>query len=180
VSFLVGDPGMLMRTVVVGVLAYVALVAVLRVSGKRTLSQFNAFDFVVTVALGSTLATILLSRDVSLLQGIFAFLVLIGMQFAITWSSQRSHRVRQLSKAEPTAVVYRGRMLDDVMRRERVLPSEVHAALRDHGLSTPSEADLVVLETDGTVTVIRRLPDDARGHDAVSSLLPGDDRERSS
>jgi uncharacterized membrane protein YcaP (DUF421 family) len=55
----------LLRVVVVGILAYTGLVLLLRISGKRTLSKMNAFDFVVTVALGSTLATILLSSDVA-------------------------------------------------------------------------------------------------------------------
>ncbi|MCA9113241.1 MAG: hypothetical protein KDA52_25030, partial [Planctomycetaceae bacterium] len=56
----------LVRTLVVGVLAYVALVILLRISGKRTLSKLNAFDLVVTVALGSTLATVLLNRNIAL------------------------------------------------------------------------------------------------------------------
>lgn len=54
------------RTLMVGVLAYAALVSLLRISGKRTLSKMNTFDLVVTVALGSTLATVLLSKDVAL------------------------------------------------------------------------------------------------------------------
>jgi hypothetical protein len=68
----------LLRTLVVGVLAYVVLVGFLRLSGKRTLSKMNAFDLVVTVALGSTLATILLSKDVALAEGALAFALLIG------------------------------------------------------------------------------------------------------
>ena len=59
----------LLRTLVVGALTYVVLVAFLRVSGKRTLAKMNAFDLVVTVALGSTLATVLLSKDVALADG---------------------------------------------------------------------------------------------------------------
>ncbi|WP_231362619.1 hypothetical protein [Thioalkalivibrio sp. ALMg9] len=59
----------LLRTLVVGVLAYVALIVFLRLSGKRTLSKMNAFDLVVTVALGSTLATVLLAKDVALAEG---------------------------------------------------------------------------------------------------------------
>jgi uncharacterized membrane protein YcaP (DUF421 family) len=59
----------LFRTLVVGVLAYVALVAFLRLSGNRTLSKMNAFDLVVTVSLGSTLATVLLTRDIALADG---------------------------------------------------------------------------------------------------------------
>jgi hypothetical protein len=49
----------LLRTIVVGIAAYLVLIAVVRICGKRTLSKFNAFDFVVTVSLGSTLATVL-------------------------------------------------------------------------------------------------------------------------
>jgi uncharacterized membrane protein YcaP (DUF421 family) len=60
------------RVLVVGTLAYFALVLTLRVSGKRTLSKLNAFDLVVTVALGSTLATVLLSKDVALAEGLLA------------------------------------------------------------------------------------------------------------
>lgn len=66
------------RVLVIGSAAYVALIALLRISGKRTLSKLNAFDLVVTVALGSTLATILLSKDVALAEGIAAFVVLVG------------------------------------------------------------------------------------------------------
>jgi uncharacterized membrane protein YcaP (DUF421 family) len=50
------------------------------VSGKRTLSKLDAFDLIVTVALGSTLATVLLSRDVALAEGIVAFALLVGLQ----------------------------------------------------------------------------------------------------
>jgi uncharacterized membrane protein YcaP (DUF421 family) len=78
-EFLGASPETLLRTAVVGSLAYVALVAMLRISGKRTLSQMNAFDFVVTVALGSTLATILLSQDVSLGEGLTVLALLIGL-----------------------------------------------------------------------------------------------------
>lgn len=73
------------RVVVLGTSAYLVLVIALRTSGKRTLAKLNAFDLVVTVALGSTLATILLSQDVSLVDGVTAFAVLIVAQFAVAW-----------------------------------------------------------------------------------------------
>ena len=81
--------GALVRTLVVGVIAYVALLVLWRVSGKRTLSKMNAFDAVGTVALGSTLASVLTSRDIGLAQGIVAFALLVGLQLAITWCSVR-------------------------------------------------------------------------------------------
>ena len=94
----------LLRVGVVGSLAYLALIVLLRVSGKRTLSKMNAFDFVVTVALGSTLATVLLSKDVALVEGVVAFMLLIGTQYLITWLSVRSGVVRQLVKSEPSLI----------------------------------------------------------------------------
>jgi hypothetical protein len=55
------------RTLVVGVAAYAGLIVLLRISGKRTLTKMNAFDLVITVALGSTLATVLLTKSMALL-----------------------------------------------------------------------------------------------------------------
>jgi uncharacterized membrane protein YcaP (DUF421 family) len=89
------------RVLLVGPLAYVALVAILRISGKRTLTKLNAFDLVVTVALGSTLATVLLSKNVALAEGVLAMALLVFLQFAITWLSVRSGGFRDLVKSEP-------------------------------------------------------------------------------
>jgi uncharacterized membrane protein YcaP (DUF421 family) len=146
------------RTLVVGVLAYLALVVVLRSSGKRTLSKMNAFDLVVTVALGSTLATILLSRDTPLADGVVAFLVLAGMQRLITELSLRSEGVARLVKSEPRALVYRGLVLRDALHEERVLEEELQAAMRAQGLARYEDADLIVLETDGSFTAVRSVP----------------------
>lgn len=79
------------RILVVAPLAYVALVTMLRISGARTLSKLNAFDLVVTVALGSTLATVLLSGDVSLAEGVLALAVLVLLQFLVSRASLRWH-----------------------------------------------------------------------------------------
>ena len=145
------------RVVIVGALAYLGLVAMLRVSGNRTLAQMSAFDFVVTVALGSTLATVLLSRDVSLAEGLTAFALLIGLQYAITWLSVRFPVVEMSVKSEPRLLVHRGRLLTGQMRAVRVVESEILAALRTHGFATLDAVDAVVLETDGTFSVIRSL-----------------------
>lgn len=157
-DLLVGDEFSIGRTVFVGVLAYAGLVVILRVSGKRTLSQLNAFDFIVTVALGSTLATILLSSDVSLANGLLALALLVALQLAITWTSERSALVSRMVKSEPTALLVRGRLLRDAMRRERVLEAELQAAMRESGLTRYEDVGLIVLETDGTFSVIERLP----------------------
>ena len=156
------------RTLVVGVLAYAALVLLLRISGKRTLSKMNAFDLVVTVALGSTLATVLLSKDIALAEGILAFLVLAGLQYVLAWLASRSgkfsEKFREIIKSEPALLVYQGRLLEDALRRERVSEVEVYAALRNEGIADLEEAQAVVLETDGTFSVIRNTGESRAGN----------------
>ena len=117
------------RTAVVGALAYIGLVAFVRIAGKRTLAKMNAFDLIVTVALGSTLATILLSKDVALAEGLVAFALLIGLQFAITWLSVRTEVVPNLVKSKPALLAYRGSLVPDTLRRERVSDEEVFQAV---------------------------------------------------
>lgn len=146
----------LLRILVVGVLAYVVLVAFLRLSGKRTLSKMNAFDLVVTVALGSTLATVLLNKDVALAEGALAFALLIGLQFAVTWSSVRARWIRLLVTGEPRMLLYRGECLPAALRSARVTQDEVRAAVRAAGLPALRDAEAVVLETDGSFSVVRR------------------------
>ena len=157
----------LARVLIIGVPAYISLVFFLRISGKRTLSKMNAFDLVVTVALGSTLATVLLNGNVTLAQGALAFALLIGMQYIVTWSSVRAVWVRALVTGEPTLLLYRGRVLPQALRRTRVTEAELRAALRAAGLATAGAAEAVVLETDGSFSVVRE------GEDRGDSSLAG-------
>ena len=150
----------LLRVVVVGVLAYVALVLMLRVSGKRTLSKMNVFDLIVTVALGSTLASVLLSKDVALAEGVLALALLILLQFLVAWSSVRSSAFSRLVKASPRLLFSGGQYLSSAMRSERVTEAEVLAAMRASGMASLGEVGAVVLETDGSFTVLPRpIPD---------------------
>ncbi|WP_043540096.1 DUF421 domain-containing protein [Salinarimonas rosea] len=149
----------LLRIVVVGTLAYAGLVLVLRVTGKRTLTKLNAFDLVVTVALGSTLATILLNRDVALAEGLTAFATLILLQWVVTFASVRSRRVHTLVKATPRLLVHRGEILEDALRQERVSRAEVLAAARSSGAPELSAVGAVVLETDGSLSVLSEVRD---------------------
>lgn len=156
------------RVLVVGPVAYLALVLCLRVSGKRTLTKLNAFDLVVTVALGSTLATILLSKSVSLAEGLLALGLLIALQFAITWSAVRSPWFAGLVKSEPTLLVRRGQFLDGALRAQRMTREEVLAALRTNGTADLAQVAAVVLETDGSISILSE-----GAQEAIASTLVG-------
>lgn len=149
------------RTVIVGVLAYSALVLLLRVSGKRTLSKMNAFDLVVTVALGSTLATILLNKKVALAEGIAAFFILIALQYLVAWLSIRSDGFKKLIKSDPKLIFYQGNYLKENIVKERVLEVEILQAARSSGINSMDQVEAVVLETDGRISVIKKSDSEA-------------------
>ena len=143
------------RVVVVGTLAYVGLLIVLRVSGKRTLSKMNAFDLIVTVALGSTLSNILMARQTGLADGLTGLVTLVCLQFVVAWLSIRWPWFKNLIKSEPSLLFFRGQFLEQTMRRQRVVQDEVLSAIRSAGISSLSDAEAVVLETDGSFTVVK-------------------------
>ncbi len=142
------------RVLVVGPGAYLALILLLRGSGKRTLSKLNVFDFLVTIALGSTLASVILNKSVSLAEGIVGFAVLVGLQYVISWLSVRSTGFEQLVKAEPSLLLHNGQFLDRALKAHRVTHTEVLAALRAHGHANADGVAAVVLETDGSLSVV--------------------------
>jgi uncharacterized membrane protein YcaP (DUF421 family) len=158
----------LLRILVVGSLAYCSLVLFLRVSGKRTLTKLNAFDLVVTVALGSTLSSALLTSDVSLAEGAAGLGLLILLQLAVAWVSVRVPPLRRAFKSEPTLLLSRGRFLGDALRRERVAREEVRQAVRSQGQGGLDGIEAVVLETDGSMSVITRA--NAGGGEALDDV----------
>jgi uncharacterized membrane protein YcaP (DUF421 family) len=155
------------RAAVATSVAYVLLVALLRVSGKRTLAKFNAFDLVVTIALGSTLATIALSTDIAVAEGFVALAALILLQYVVAWFTARASIVRRGVKSEPVVVLVDGRLLADEIRSQRLSPDEVLQAIRSSGIGGTELVAAAVLETDGTLSVI---PHEQRGS---GNALPG-------
>ena len=87
------------------------------------------------------------------------------LQLIITWIASRSSLVQQLIKAKPSLLVYQGQFLYNVMKRERVAKGEVLAAMRAKGVAATEDVGAVILETDGSFSVIQEL---SQGH--ISTL----------
>ncbi|GHA13110.1 DUF421 domain-containing protein [Devosia pacifica] len=144
----------IVRTLIVGVLAYLTLVLFLRISGKRTLAKLNAFDLVVTVALGSTLSAILLQESIALAEGALALALLISLQFLVTFISVRSRPFAHVMRSDPTLLAHKGEYCAGALKRERVTLEEAESALRAGGAQEVSAVQSMVLESDGTISVV--------------------------
>jgi len=150
----------LLRTFIITVLAYFSLILMLRISGKRTLSKMNAFDFTVTVALGSTLAAVSLNKEIPLADGALALGLLVSLQFLITWLSVRINYVKSIITSTPSLILYKGEMISSALKRERITSEEVWAKAREKGYSSLGDIDAMILETTGEITVVAHIDGD--------------------
>jgi len=145
----------IIKILLTGSLTYVVLIIMLRLSGKRTLSQMNAFDFIVTVALGSTLATALLSKDTPLAEGITGLALLIVLQFIVSWFYVRVPFINRLVKSEPRLLFMQGEFKAKAMQEERIGKDELLQAARNQGILSLDQVEAIVLENNGKFSIIK-------------------------
>ncbi|WP_411842017.1 DUF421 domain-containing protein [Salinicoccus sp. HZC-1] len=146
----------ILRTLLMGIMAYAAIVIIVRISGKRSLSQLNAFDFIVTVAIGSILASVIINKNVTITQGITAFLVLIVLQFIISKLAVYSKQFSKYIKSEPVLLFYNNEFRYENMKKARVVENEIKQAIRSNGNGAMSDVRAVILETDGSISIINK------------------------
>ena len=145
----------LVRAVVV----YVVLLAMIRLSGKRSMGQFTAFDVLLIVLLGNAVQNSLLGDDHSLLGGLLLAAVLIAMNWMVGWLSARSRRAERIIEGEPAVLARDGKLFAHVLRRELVSRDDFDEALRQHGEVRLDDVALALLETDGRISVVPKKKD---------------------
>jgi uncharacterized membrane protein YcaP (DUF421 family) len=146
------------------VIGYASVLTLVRLAGKRTIAKKNTSDFIITVAIGSSVATMILSETTSLAEGVAALATLVLLQFVVVLLSTRWDTPRRAIEGKATLLVYDGRLLADRMRHEEVNASEVYQSIRNAGIGRLEDVLAVVLEVDGTFSVI------AHGQEPATAL----------
>lgn len=164
----------IIRVIITTIVAYFVVIAMLRISGKRTLAKMNAFDFIVTIALGSILGAVILNKKIPLAEGLFAVALLICLQYLITFISVRSRGFKKFISSDPTLLFYKGNMLNKVLKKERISIGEVYKSVREAGEANFENIDAIVLEATGDITIIQKVtaPGDRKAMEDVQNL-PG-------
>ena len=161
----------LLRTVIVGFFAYITLILLLRAAGKRTLSRMNAYDMVVTMALGSIMARVLMSSKESLSEAVLAMCMLIGMQYGVSVCVLRWQWLRKLLSPKPTVLFFEGFFIPEALRAERVDEKEVQAAIHAKGIADNALVEAVILGSNGDLSVLLKSPSQQAATNASS--VPG-------
>lgn len=139
---------------------YIALVILTRISGKRSFSKMSSFDFAMTVSIGSILATVIVSKSVSLQYGIIGLVIIYSLQMAVA-AARHWKPIRNLADNKPTLLMQNGQLIAANLKKCKVTESDVKAKLREANVIQLSEVKAVVFESTGDISVLHGSDDKA-------------------
>jgi uncharacterized membrane protein YcaP (DUF421 family) len=146
------------HVVLASVLVYLFMIAALRRFGQQALAKMSGYDMIVTITVGSVIATVSVSRDIGVLEGIAALLTFLVLQDLVRRAQSRWLPVHHLVREPPRLFVWDGKLLEDRLVTSHLSGDEIRAAIRREGYSAVEQVQAVILENDGDWSVIRRDP----------------------
>lgn len=149
-----------MTPVLRALVIYGLLVAVFRLTGKRTLAQITTFHLILLLIVSEAVQNGLVGGDQSITSAFVLVVTLVGTDVALSFLKRRSTRLAQWLEGVPLVIVAHGRPLEDRMARARVDVDDVLAAARErHGLERMDQIKYAVLERSGGISIVPRRDD---------------------
>lgn len=152
---------------------YASVLILTRIAGLRSFAKISGFDFAMTVAIGSLIASAIVTPDPPLLQAAAGLVAIYGLQISVAIFRQRSAAVRGIVDNSPLLLMDGSRVLHDNLREARITEADLRAKLREANVLRTEEIRAVVMETTGTISVLHGDPD---GPGLEPGLLEGVDR----
>jgi uncharacterized membrane protein YcaP (DUF421 family) len=138
------------RTVII----YGALLAGLRLAGKRQLGQMTPFDLVVILLIANAVQNAMVGPDTSVTGGLIAASVLIAANYGLAFARERIPALRFAVQGTPTLLMNNGRLIVEHLRKEGLDREDVLMAAREHGIDSLDGVHAAVLETDGSISIV--------------------------
>ncbi len=136
-----------------GVGIYLAVIIFTRIAGKRSFSKMSSFDFAMTVAIGSIIASTLLSKSVTLPEGVVGLASVYTLQLSIAFL-RRYKTVTKIVDNEPMLLMEGENILQDNLKRAGVTEGDLRSKLREANVLNFSQIKAVVFETTGDISVL--------------------------
>jgi uncharacterized membrane protein YcaP (DUF421 family) len=148
-----------MDSVIKATIVFFALWAIIRVSGRRTLGEMTAFDFVLFMIIGGSTQRAITGQDYSLTNALLLVATFVVLDIALSIVELKSPLLRRVLNAMPMILVENGRLMSDRMRRARVTEDNVlEAARRLQGLERIDQIKFAILEATGEITIVPAAP----------------------
>ncbi len=140
--------------IVRGVVVYVFLLALLRITGKRQVGQLAPFDLVLLLVLANAVQNSMNAGDNSLIGGLITAATLIGLNFLVSFVTHRSKTLEAIVEGRPQILIHNGKLFEDVMAKAQLTHHELNAALRRAGAASVDEVRSAILENNGAISVV--------------------------
>lgn len=135
-------------------IVYIVLMVLVRLSGKRTVGEFTAFDLVVVMLIAEAAQGALTGADESVSGGLVLAATLIAINYGVGYLSTRSRRFDSLVEGDPVVLIRNGRRDEKALLKNNIPASDLEESLRKAGFTSDQDVRLDILETDGEITVI--------------------------
>lgn len=150
-EFNLGPLDLIVRAVVV----YLAVLLLLRISGKRQIGQMGPTEFVAVLLISNAVQNSMNGGDNSLVGGLVLATVLVGLSTLISYLTYKFEIFSTIFEGTPTLLVHKGKFVTKNLIKERMSETELRTLLRKQGIHHLTEIDTAVLESDGTLSLMR-------------------------
>jgi len=137
-------------------IVYFVLLAMIRLSGKRTMGQFTSFDMLLIVLLGNAVQNALLGTDTSVGGGLILAATLMLLNWGVGYVAARNDRVERVLEGVPVVLARDGHVFRDVLRRELVSRADFDKAMRENDCAQIDDIAVAMLETNGHITILHK------------------------
>lgn len=136
------------------IVLYIIVLIVMRLMGKREIGQMQPFELAISIMIADLAATPMAETGIPITNGIMPILGLLVMHLVISMINFKSTKAREIICGKPSILIFRGKVDEKVLKRERFTINELEERLRDNNIFNIGDVEYAVLETSGQVTVI--------------------------
>lgn len=138
------------------ILLYIIVLIVMRLMGKREISQLQPFELAISIMIADLASIPMTETGVPISNGIIPILGLLVMHLIISILNMKSTMARQVICGKPRILIYRGKIDEAVLKKERFTINELQERLRSNNIVNIGDVEYAILETSGQVTVIQK------------------------
>ena len=143
-------------TFIRSILLYIIVLVVMRLMGKREIGQLQPFELAISIMIADLASTPMADAGIPISNGIIPILALLVMHLTISILNIKSIKARQILCGKPSILIYRGRIDEKMLKKERFTVNELEERLRGNNVVNIGDVEYAILETSGQVTVIQK------------------------
>ena len=138
------------------IILYLIVLIVMRLMGKREIGQLQPFELAISIMIADLASVPMTELGIPITNGIIPILGMLFMHMIISFINIKSIKMRQIICGKPSILIYRGKIDERVLRKERFTVNELQERLRGNNIFNISDVEYAILETNGEVTVIQK------------------------